>query len=58
MSRLVIQGETRADDGMELMRVETFQAPSPDQLPSDTELAAKVDKIAEDLKALRAAPAG
>ena len=29
MSRLVIQGETRADDGMELLRVETFQARSP-----------------------------
>ena len=57
MSRLVIQGETRADDGMELLRVETFQAASPDQLPSDAELAVKVDKIATDLKALRAAPA-
>ncbi len=57
VSRLVIQGETRSDDGMELMRVESFQAPSPDQLPSDAELAAKVDKISEDLKALRAAPA-
>jgi TldD protein len=55
-SRLVVQAETRADDGMELMRVESFQAPAPDQLPSDSELAAKVDKIAEDLKALRAAP--
>jgi predicted Zn-dependent protease len=57
MSRLVIQGETRADDGMELLRVETFQAALPGQLPSDAELAAKVDKIAADLKALRAAPA-
>jgi TldD protein len=56
-SRLVIQGETRADDGMELMRVETFQAPSPDELPSDAVLLAKADKISEDLKALRAAPA-
>src|SRR5579862_2200628 len=55
-SRLVIQGETRADDGMELMRVETFQAPSPDELPSNAELLAKADKISEDLKALRAAP--
>jgi predicted Zn-dependent protease len=55
-SRMVIQGETRADDGMELLRVETFQAASPDQLPSEKELAAKVDKIAQDLNALRAAP--
>ena len=55
-TRMVIQGETRADDGMELLRVETFQAASPDQLPSEKELAAKVDKIAQDLNALRAAP--
>ena len=57
ISRLVIQAETRADDGMELMRVESFEAPSPAELPSDTELAAKVVKIAEDLKDLRSAPA-
>jgi len=57
IARLVIQAETRADDGMELMRVESFQAATASQLPSDAELAAKVDKIAADLKALRAAPA-
>jgi TldD protein len=56
ISRLVIQGETRADDGMELLRVETFQAGSPSELPSDLELQEKVDKIASDLKALRTAP--
>src|ERR1700693_3688623 len=56
LRRLVIQGETPADDGMELMRVETFQAPSADELPSAAELLAKADKISEDLKALRAAP--
>jgi TldD protein len=57
IARLIIQAETRADDGMELMRVESFQAATASQLPSDAELAAKVDKIAADLKALRAAPA-
>ncbi len=57
IARLVIQAETRADDGMELLRVESFQAASPSQLPSDAELAAKVDKISADLKALRSAPA-
>ncbi|MFZ3217918.1 MAG: metallopeptidase TldD-related protein [Candidatus Acidiferrales bacterium] len=56
IARLVIQAETRADDGMELMRVESFQAASGNQLPSDAELASKVDKMAVDLKALRAAP--
>lgn len=56
VTRLVIQAETRAEDGMELLRVESFQAASPDELPSEAELAAKVDKISADLKALRAAP--
>ena len=27
-TRLVMEAQTRADDGMELLRVETFQAPS------------------------------
>jgi len=54
--RLVIEGETRADDGMDLLRVETFQAASPNQLPSEPELIAKVEKIGTDLKALRSAP--
>jgi predicted Zn-dependent protease len=56
MVRLTIEAETQADDGMELMRVETFQAESTDHLPGDTEIAARVDKMAADLKALRSAP--
>jgi TldD protein len=55
--RLIIEAETRADDGMDLLRVESFQAATPEGLPSQTELIAKVDKVAADLKALRAAPA-
>jgi TldD protein len=39
-----------------LLRVETFQAPNPKGLPSEKELMEKVDKMAADLKALRAAP--
>jgi len=54
--RVAIEAETRADDGMELMRVETFQAESLDHLPPAAEIAAKVEKIAADLKALRDAP--
>jgi TldD protein len=57
INRLIIQAQTRADDGMELLRVESFQAASPDQLPKEAELAAKIEKVAADLKALRAAPA-
>ncbi len=55
-TRLVMEAQTRADDGMELLRVETFQAPNPKGLPSEKELMEKVDKMAADLKALRAAP--
>ncbi len=54
--RLMIEAETRADDGMELLRVETFQAATPDRLPSEAEIAGKIEKMASDLKALRAAP--
>ncbi len=55
-TRLVMEAQTRADDGMELLRVETFQAPSAAGLPSEAELNAKIDKMAEDLRALRKAP--
>jgi predicted Zn-dependent protease len=55
-TRLIMEAETRADDGMELIRVETFQAPSAAGLPSESDLAGKIDKIAADLKDLRKAP--
>jgi predicted Zn-dependent protease len=54
--RLIMEAQTRAEDGMELLRVETFQAPSASGLPSETELFSKIDKMASDLKALRNAP--
>ncbi len=54
--RIMIQAETRADDGMQLMRVETFQFSDPTKFPSETEVAASVQKMATDLSALRAAP--
>src|SRR5580658_7241855 len=41
---------------MELMRVETFQAESLNHLPPESEIAARVEKMAADLKALRDAP--
>jgi TldD protein len=55
-TRLVMEAQTRADDGMDLLRVETFQAPSASGLPSEAELNAKIAKMADDLKALKAAP--
>jgi TldD protein len=54
--RMVIQSETRSEDGMELIRVETFQAESLDRLPQETEISTRVEKMAADLKALRSAP--
>lgn len=55
-TRMVIEAQTRASDGMELLRVETFQAPSASGLPSESELVAKIDKMASDLAELKKAP--
>ena len=55
-TRLIMEAQTRADDGMDLLRVETFQAPSAKALPDEKELTAKAEKMATDLDALRKAP--
>ena len=55
-ARMVIEAQTRAEDGMDLLRVETFQAPSAAGLPSEAELNSKIEKMAVDLDALRKAP--
>jgi TldD protein len=55
-TRLIMEAQTRADDGMDLLRVETFQAPSAKTLPDEKELTAKAEKMATDLDALRRAP--
>jgi TldD protein len=54
--RVMIEADTRADDGMQLERVETFQFTDPAKVPSVEEVAASVKKMADDLSALRAAP--
>jgi TldD protein len=56
MARLVVEASTRADDGMELVRVETFESSKPETLAPEKELMAKEEKMASDLTALRAAP--
>ena len=56
MCRVMIEAETLADDGMLLMRVETFQFSDPAKPPSETEVATRAQKMAEDLRALRNAP--
>jgi TldD protein len=55
-ARLIIEAQTRAEDGMDLLRVETFQAPAAGGLPPEKELMAKIEKMAGDLRALRNAP--
>ena len=54
--RIAIEAGTRATDGMELMRVETFQAENLQHLPAESEIAGRVEKMATDLSALRNAP--
>jgi TldD protein len=54
--RIMIEAETRADDGMQLMRVETYQFADPAKFPSEAEVAKAVQKMANDLSALRSAP--
>jgi TldD protein len=54
--RIMIEAETRADDGMQLMRVETYQFSDPTKFPSEAEVAKTAKKMANDLSALRAAP--
>ena len=55
-TRMVMEAQTRADDGMDLLRVETFQAPSASGLPNEAELKSKITKMAADLMALKNAP--
>jgi len=54
--RVMIEAETGADDGMQLMRVETFQFSDPAKIPSEAQIAASAKKMADDLGALRKAP--
>jgi predicted Zn-dependent protease len=54
--RVYLYGQTKADDGMNFQRFESFDAHSLDGLPSEETVRKTVDKIVNDLKALRAAP--
>lgn len=55
-ARLFIYATTKADDGMVLPRYETFFAFTPDRLPGDAEVLARVERLITDLLALRTAP--
>src|SRR5205085_4711412 len=55
-ARMVAVGETRAEDGMDLVRNEAWDAATPDKLPGDDEVIAKLEKLGSDLEKLRTAP--
>jgi TldD protein len=55
-ARIVLIAATRADDGMELFRDQTFEARTADGLPSQAALQAAARQLGESLEALRKAP--
>jgi predicted Zn-dependent protease len=56
LTRLIIFASTRAEDGMELLRAQTFEAENPAGLPPAGDVEAAVRKLGESLEALRKAP--
>ena len=56
MYRLMIVALTKADDGMELPRYESFYATRAEDLPDDAKIQAAVTRMIADLQALRVAP--
>ena len=55
-ARLVVFATTRAADGMDLFRAETFEARTASALPSQKELEAAMQKLGASLEDLRNAP--
>jgi predicted Zn-dependent protease len=55
-ARIVAVAVTRADDGMDLFREQTFEAPSVDGLPTQAVLASAMRDLGKSLEALRKAP--
>jgi predicted Zn-dependent protease len=55
-ARLVAIAVTRADDGMDLFRDQTFEAQTVDGLPSQQEMEAGIRELGKSLEALRKAP--
>ncbi|HME57181.1 MAG TPA: metallopeptidase TldD-related protein [Terracidiphilus sp.] len=56
LARVLVLGVTRADDGMDLFRVQTFEAETAEGLPAQAEMEAAVRKLGNSLEALRKAP--
>jgi predicted Zn-dependent protease len=55
-ARLVVIAVTRADDGMDLFRAQTFEAETVDGLPAQAEMEAAMRELGANLEALRKAP--
>jgi predicted Zn-dependent protease len=55
-ARLVVIASTRADDGMDLFRDQTFEAETVDGLPAEAQLEAAMRELGKSLEALRKAP--
>jgi predicted Zn-dependent protease len=55
-ARLIVLAATRAEDGMDMFRAQTFEAETVDGLPSQSALEAAVGELGQSLEALRKAP--
>jgi TldD protein len=55
-ARIVVVAVTRADDGMDLFREQTFEAPTADGLPTQAVLESAMRELGKSLEALRKAP--
>jgi predicted Zn-dependent protease len=56
VARLIVVARTRAADGMDLFRVETFESDAAGNLPDQATVLAKTEAMAKNLDDLRAAP--
>lgn len=56
VARLIVAARTRASDGMDMFRDETFEADSAGNLPSQAEVMTKIEALAKGLNDLRTAP--
>jgi TldD protein len=55
-SRVVAMAVTRADDGMDLYRMATFEAEAPEGLPAQSAMVASMNDLGASLEKLRTAP--
>ena len=55
-ARVVVFAMTRAEDGMDLFRAQTFEAETIDGMPSQASMEAAVRELGKSLEALRKAP--